>query len=750
MTDVVIGDILPYTQATASGGQTVFGTNWTANVASDVVVYQTPANTAPNDVTQLLNSSQYNVAFIGGSEQVQVTLITPASAGDIITITRQTPADRLNLYTNTNFTPSMLNNDFGILTLVDQQAQLVDQLIGPRYNYSAKIVDVVDTILPILLANQTWAKNPTNTGFVGYTLPPVSSGIAPADATYILKVPNASLPNAEALSSLGANGLLAWNNGSQAIVETSILGTANQIAVANGDGNGTIGLSIPANPVMPGVAGMGIPSGTTAQRVIPTPPSIGLRFNTDTSTIEFWDGSDWEQISQQDLSGLPILLETANAEIPDGFVLTAGSGVTLTPGARTLTVSSTGGTVVSISQGSGIIATPNPITGSGTIDLNTAAMPAFTMTGDIAMGNNFITGLNDPSANQDAATKHYVDTTALNGTSVYAASAASLGTVTQSGAGVGATLTNAGTQATFALDGVNPPVGVNVLIKNTATGMTAANEGIYTVTSIGSGASNWVLTRATSFDTAVEINNTGLVLVQNGTTLAGTAWYNAATIAVVDTTNFSYSQFGNIIFPVSVAQGGTGNTSFTAYSVICAGTTSTGAFQNVSGVGTSGQVLTSNGAAALPTWQTGSTTTTPTAVSVASTGVSNATGDGTNYIVNFDTVVENLGSAFSGGTTFVAPATGRYILTTTIGLNGLTSSHTDCQCLLSNDTQSTVYSIFRNSCFVVSVGGSLRQSGATMLNLTSGDSCTLHVIVSGGTKIASLDSTTKMSITRFL
>lgn len=62
-----------------------------------------------------------------------------------------------------------------------------------------------------------------------------------------------------------------------------------------------------------------------------------------------------------------------------------------------------------------------------------------------------------------------------------------------------------------------------------------------------------------------------------------------------------------------VAGGGTGNTTFTAYSVICAGTTATGAFQNVSGVGTSGQILTSNGASALPTWQTG-TTVTPAAL----------------------------------------------------------------------------------------------------------------------------------------
>lgn len=55
--------------------------------------------------------------------------------------------------------------------------------------------------------------------------------------------------------------------------------------------------------------------------------------------------------------------------------------------------------------------------------------------------------------------------------------------------------------------------------------------------------------------------------------------------------------------PLTVAQGGTGATSFTAYSVILGGTTSTGALQNVSGLGSSGQVLTSNGAGAAPTWQ---------------------------------------------------------------------------------------------------------------------------------------------------
>jgi hypothetical protein len=55
--------------------------------------------------------------------------------------------------------------------------------------------------------------------------------------------------------------------------------------------------------------------------------------------------------------------------------------------------------------------------------------------------------------------------------------------------------------------------------------------------------------------------------------------------------------------PMGVPSGGTGVSSATAYSVLCGGATSTGAFQSVSGLGTSGQVLTSNGAGALPTWQ---------------------------------------------------------------------------------------------------------------------------------------------------
>lgn len=55
--------------------------------------------------------------------------------------------------------------------------------------------------------------------------------------------------------------------------------------------------------------------------------------------------------------------------------------------------------------------------------------------------------------------------------------------------------------------------------------------------------------------------------------------------------------------PVTVATGGSGRQTATAYSLLCGGTTATGAHQSVASVGTSGQLLVSAGASNLPTFQ---------------------------------------------------------------------------------------------------------------------------------------------------
>jgi hypothetical protein len=100
---------------------------------------------------------------------------------------------------------------------------------------------------------------------------------------------------------------------------------------------------------------------------------------------------------------------------------------------------------------------------------------------------------------------------------------------------------------------------------------------------------------------------TANAVTQYGTVIAGAS--NAvSSVAPSATSGVPYISQGAASNPTFgtavVAGGGTGNTTFTAYSIIAAGTTATGAFQNVSGVGTSGQVLTSSGAGALPTWTT--------------------------------------------------------------------------------------------------------------------------------------------------
>jgi len=75
--------------------------------------------------------------------------------------------------------------------------------------------------------------------------------------------------------------------------------------------------------------------------------------------------------------------------------------------------------------------------------------------------------------------------------------------------------------------------------------------------------------------------------------------------------------------PLTVANGGTGRaTSTTAYAVLCAGTTATGAHQSTASAGTSGQVLTSNGASALPSFQAAPASA-PTEETTTSTGTVN-------------------------------------------------------------------------------------------------------------------------------
>ena len=150
----------------------------------------------------------------------------------------------------------------------------------------------------------------------------------------------------------------------------------------------------------------------------------------------------------------------------------------------------------------------------------------------------------DPVVALEAATKQYVDLIAAGfdiKEPAYAATTGALTVTYANGAlGVGATLTNAGAQAAFSVDGVSPPITSRILIKNQAS---TFQNGIYTLTIVGTGATNWVLTRATDYDTAAEINTGDLVIVENGTINAATGWLETATVATMGTDPITFTQF---------------------------------------------------------------------------------------------------------------------------------------------------------------------------------------------------------------
>lgn len=169
---------------------------------------------------------------------------------------------------------------------------------------------------------------------------------------------------------------------------------------------------------------------------------------------------------------------------------------------------------------------------------------------DVSLNSHKLTNVTDPASAQDAATKNYVDT-AINGLDwkaacVLATTSALATNVYNNGAsGVGATLTGISVGA-LSIDGTLTTVGDRVLIKNEVT---AANNGIYVVTTVGQtgiGAAAYVLTRATDYNQASEIDAGDAVYITAGSTLEDTAWVMITTTQpfVVGSTPFVFSQFG--------------------------------------------------------------------------------------------------------------------------------------------------------------------------------------------------------------
>jgi hypothetical protein len=162
----------------------------------------------------------------------------------------------------------------------------------------------------------------------------------------------------------------------------------------------------------------------------------------------------------------------------------------------------------------------------------------------------------NPTTDYQVATKTYVDSLVSSAIHFHDAvrvespdSAGNLNATYNNGtAGVGATLTNAGTQAALVIDGVTLNTNDRVLIYNQTD---ATENGVYTVTDTGSVSTNWVLTRATDADTYSPSNNTGLdegsyFYVTEGDTGAGESYIcNTVGTITFGTTNITFALFSS-------------------------------------------------------------------------------------------------------------------------------------------------------------------------------------------------------------
>ena len=346
--------------------------------------------------------------------------------------------------------------------------------------------------------------------------------------------------------------------------------------------------------------------GTTAER--PGSAVEGMfRYNTDTTTLEYFNGVVWSSLSVGGGTVTSVAATSSTAALTIGgspitssgtftfdldadltaIAALAGTGFAVRTAAdtwTTRTITGTAGNIV-VTNGDGVAGGPSidlatvgtPVTASfvkittDTFGRVTATTPVVqsdittlvdsvyvnvagdTMTGVLNMGGNAITNLPAPVNGGDAVNKDYADALA-NGlswkTSVAAATTADI------------TLSGAQT-----IDGVALVAGQRVLVKNQTA---AEDNGIYVVA-----AGAW--TRATDMDSTTPVNeiNGAAVFVEQGTLNADTAWVQTADVQTLGTDPLVWTQFagagaytagngltltGNqfsLTSPVSVANGGT-------------------------------------------------------------------------------------------------------------------------------------------------------------------------------------------------
>ena len=338
------------------------------------------------------------------------------------------------------------------------------------------------------------------------------------------------------------------------LTSNTLVATSAQLAAAISDETGT-GVVVFNNSPTLFTPTLGVASATTINKVTLTAPATGSTLTiadgktftvsntltltgTDTSSIAFGAGGTVAYVANK----LSVFAATTSAELAGVISDETGTGALVFASSPTLVTPTLGAALAT-----SITATSGNMTVAAAAGNNSVNITP-TGTGTVDVANKRITSVAEPTQSTDAATKNYVDAvkTGLKvKDAVRAATTANLAATYANGSsGVGATLTNSGSQAAFTIDSIVLTVGQRVLVKDQTT---AFQNGIYTVTTVGTVSTNWVLTRATDNDSnspVLEVEGGDFCFVQEGTVNADNGFVVTTNGSItIGTTGIDYVQF---------------------------------------------------------------------------------------------------------------------------------------------------------------------------------------------------------------
>jgi hypothetical protein len=271
--------------------------------------------------------------------------------------------------------------------------------------------------------------------------------------------------------------------------------------------------------------------GVTATNI----PTNAIRWNSTANRWQKWSGSAWGELTT--VYALTGLTTTGAATI--GTTLGVTGQTTLATATATTPATGDNNTNIATTayvraQNYAPLASPSlsgtPLAPTAAVTTNTTqiattafvnaeiANDAVLLSGSTMTGALTLSG--DPTAENHATPRHWVEARAFKDSCRVATTAALTVTATAT------TLTNAGTLAAISIDGLALSVGDRVLVKDQAT---TNQNGIYTVTTVGTASVAWVLTRGTDSDVWNDLV-AAVVAVDQGTANDNTVWLSTTAL----------------------------------------------------------------------------------------------------------------------------------------------------------------------------------------------------------------------------